>query len=501
MTPSKNTPQSPKINPLPAKVAALLVYGRPVLVFGGMICALAVMWKQDPRIYTLGVSLLLLSMSFDLVDGWFAARFRPDAPLAHLADKLMDKLVYSIIFPVIAVGMMWHLLVITPDHTKGQLLHAIFVLLLCVTVLIRDNFATFMRGFAIRQGHEPVLSEYNRLRTIVAAPVSALLYAYAFYIPEGPPSWLYFKITWLANFPLQGLYFVEILFMIINFGSIAGFCRKYGTLCLDELCLGDAVLRRRILAFFPNALTVMNAMMGLIAVFFAYQGRIRESYLMIIGAATFDKLDGALARRLGLTEPLPEEAAQRKINLGNLMDDFADAVSFCIVPGWIFYICLRDIAPGQFAHFPVGLVAVLYSAMGLARLVYFTLDKTPIPGFFKGLPTPAGAMLVLAPLISLNQAFNGASRWVPYWGYFAFGVMIITSLLMNCYFIRYLHIGRFMSRNPWMTRLLLVILMSVVTPYFGIVAFIFMFLYVLSPVVTWRVDPDEAARESRSTSS
>ena len=276
MTQTDDSTQTPKDRPLPRKVAALLVYSRPALVFGGMICALAVMWRQDPRVYTLGVSLLVLSMTFDLVDGWFAARFRPDAPLAHLADRLMDKLVYSIIFPVIAVGTMWRLLVITPDHTKGQLLHAIFVLLLCVTVLIRDNFAAFMRGFAIRQGSEPALSEYNRLRTIVAAPVSALLYAYAFYIPEGPPSWLYFKITWLANFPLQGLFFIEILFLIINLGSIAGYCRKYGTLCLDELCLGDAVLRRRILAIFPNALTVMNAMMWLIAVFFAYTGLIRN---------------------------------------------------------------------------------------------------------------------------------------------------------------------------------------------------------------------------------
>jgi CDP-diacylglycerol--serine O-phosphatidyltransferase len=183
------------------------------------------------------------------------------------------------------------------------------------------------------------------------------------------------------------------------------------------------------------------------------------------------------------------------------MDDFADAVSFCIVPGWIFYICLRDLNPDQFTHLPVGLAALLYSGMGLARLVYFTLDKSPIPGFFKGLPTPAGAMLVLAPLISYNQAVNDASAWIPFWGYFAFGVMVLTALLMNCYFIRYLHIGRFMSRNPWMTRLLLVILMSVVTPYFGIVSFLFMFLYVLSPAVTWRVDPEEAARETRSSSS
>ena len=171
--------------------------------------------------------------------------------------------------------------------------------------------------------------------------------------------------------------------------------------------------------------------------------------------------------------------------------------AFCIVPGWVFYICLRDIAPGQFSHLPVGLVALLYVGLGLGRLVYFTIDKAPIPGFFKGLPTPAGAMLVLAPLISFSQAVNDTSRWIPFWGYFSFGLMIFTALLMNCYFIRYLHMGRFMSRKPWLTRLSLVLLMTVVTPYFGLVCFAYMFLYVLSPLVTWRVDPEEAARENR----
>ena len=46
---------------LPARITAVLVYGRPVLVFGGMICAIAVMWGKDPYVYTLGVSLLLIS--------------------------------------------------------------------------------------------------------------------------------------------------------------------------------------------------------------------------------------------------------------------------------------------------------------------------------------------------------------------------------------------------------------------------------------------------------
>jgi len=171
---------------LPSKMTAVLVYGRPVLVFGGMICALVVMWSRDPYIYTLGVSFLLISMTFDLIDGWFAARYQLQSSLGPLADRIMDKLVYSIIFPVIAVGVMWRLIGTQP--TRIQLLHGIFVLILCVTVLIRDNFASFMRGFALRQGSESESIEFTRLRTIVAAPVSAFLYAYAFYMPEGPSS-------------------------------------------------------------------------------------------------------------------------------------------------------------------------------------------------------------------------------------------------------------------------------------------------------------------------
>lgn len=101
--PTGNTPMNDRF-PLPARLAAVFVYSRPALVFGGMLCALAVMWNRDPVVYTVGVSLLIISMIFDLVDGWFAARFRPNAPLAPLADRLMDKLVYSIIFRLLPLA-------------------------------------------------------------------------------------------------------------------------------------------------------------------------------------------------------------------------------------------------------------------------------------------------------------------------------------------------------------------------------------------------------------
>ena len=479
------------------KITALFVYGRPPLVFAGMMCAIAVIWKQSPVVYTIGVILLFISMSFDLVDGWFAARFELHPKLAPLADRLMDKLVYSIIFPLVAVGVMWRVHFSSPNPTKAEVLHAIFVLLLSVTVLIRDNFAHFMRSFAVRKDQEPEYKEFTRLRTIVAAPVGALLYAYAFYVPEGPPSKIYFWISWLGNLPLRGLFFIEIIFLIINFGSIAGYVRKYGALCLDELCLGNEPLRRRILAFFPNALTVMNAMMGLLAVFFAYQERIREASLFLIGAALFDKLDGAVARKLGLTEPPKEKGQKKVINFGSLLDDISDAVSFCIAPAWIFYIVLASNPDPLIQKLPIGLIAWLYALMGIARLIYFTLDKSPIPGFFKGMPTPAAALLVISGLIIFAQAVNDGSDWIKFWGVFNFVLLILAAVLMNSYPIRYLHLGRFMSRHPWFGRGTLIVICSVFTPYYGQACLIYMFLYTLSPIITWRVEPEIAARETR----
>ena len=242
----------------------------------------------------------------------------------------------------------------------------------------------------------------------------------------------------------------------------------------------------------------MNAAMGMLAVFFAYQGRIREASLFLIGAALFDKLDGALARRLGLTEPAASDTeTTNKINLGSILDDISDAVSFCIAPAWIFYITLSGSEIPLIQRLPVGLIAWLYILMGIARLTYFTLDRSPIPGFFKGMPTPAAAMLVMAVLINFSQAQTEGSNLTQFWGVASFVMVIIAAVLMNLYPIRYLHLGRFMSRHRWFAHLSLLVLLSVFTPYYGLVFLSYAVLYTFSPLVTGRIDPADAARETR----
>lgn len=488
----------PSESKLLKKITPLLIYGRPPLVFGGMICAVAVMLTQSPALYLCGVLLFCAAMVFDLVDGWFSDRFGKNTSLAMLADRIMDRVVYSIVFPLVAVGMMWRIYHVSPSCGKKELVHAIFVLFLCVTVLIRDNVAHFMRSMAVRYDEEVGFAELNRLRTMVAAPLGLVLYAHAFYIhPTGEAVVFYSILSWLGHLPLRILYVIEIVFLTINFGSIAGYCRKYGSYCLDDLCLGDDVLRRKILSVFPNFLTVMNAMMGLMAVFFATHQKMQEAYIMLIGATVFDKLDGAMARKLGLTEPLPDSGTG-SFTLGAILDDLADGLSFCIVPAWIFYLMLSRCADPRIHGLPILLAAGVYAVAGLSRLVYFTLDRNPIPGIFKGMPTPAGALLVTAPLLLLCRLEPGHAQFDWYVSVFSCGLMFFTALLMNLYPVKYLHMGRFMDRNPAFTAVMLCLLfVFIFTPWFGYFALFMMALYAFSPIVTRNIDLREAAREGR----
>jgi phosphatidylserine synthase len=327
----------------------------------------------------------------------------------------------------------------------------------------------------------------------VAAPVATLLYTHAFFVAGGPNLKIYIWISWLGNLPLRLLFLTEIIFLIINFGSIAAYCRKYGTYCLDEICDEDERIRRNILSFFPNTLTIMNAMMGLLALLFAYQHRFREAYLCLIGAAIFDKLDGALARKLGLTEPLHVQNQAHHISFGGILDDIADGVSFCIVPAWIFYLSFADTSDPVIRQLPIGWIALLYALMGGTRLVYFTFDRTPVPGFFKGMPTPAAALLVAAPLIMFNQAVGDASEWARYWGILCFGLMIFSAIMMNLYPIRYLHLGRFMDSHSWFSRMnMLLLIIFIFTPYLGYASLFYMILYVCSPLITGRFLPQKS---------
>ena len=477
-------------------VAAVLVFGRPPLVFGAFACALWVMFTHNPLAYILGLSLMGLALVFDWVDGWFAVRYIPNSRLGPLADRMLDRIVLSIIFPVLGAGMLWRFnRLADTEQARLQLLHALFVLAICVLVLMRDQFAAFLRSFAGKGGQDVESVELTRLRTLLAFPLAVLLYAYAFYLPTRGWERFYKAVDGIDSLPLRVWFVVEILFLVINIVSITLYLRKYGPLALDDISGGDEILRRRVLAVIPNALTLLNALLGVAAIVFASHGRVREAVFVLMGAALFDRLDGLAARRLGLTEPLPPQVTQPGVRMGPLLDDISDGISFCLAPAVMFYLVLSDLYPDQTTLLAV--VAIVYCLAGIARLIYFTLDKAPIPGFFKGMPVPAAALLVMAPVEMTFQFAGGDSGWDAVLLGLSVGAMLLAMLLMNLYPVRYLHVGRLMSRRPgflWFTILLWLVL--VFTPYFGLALLAACLVYGLSPLYTGRIDPRQAAMES-----
>ncbi|HMA66952.1 MAG TPA: CDP-alcohol phosphatidyltransferase, partial [Desulfosalsimonadaceae bacterium] len=175
-----------------------------------------------------------------------------------------------------------------------------------------------------------------------------------------------------------------------------------------------------------------------------------------------------------------------------------DGVSFCIAPAWIFYICLSRYPGAGLIDLSPAIASLVYVGAGFGRLLYFTLDRHPIPGFFKGMPTPAAALLVVSPLLILTRADVAGTDYGSFLAVFTFCLMLFSAFLMNLYPVRYLHIGRFMDRNPWFTWVnLLLMLGFVFTPYFGYLVFFQMVIYTLSPFVTWQIDQQTAAMESR----
>lgn len=481
---------------LPRNFAAVLTFSRPPMVFGAFLCALWAMFTGYPLAYLTGVFLLVLATVFDWIDGWFAERYIPNSRLGPLVDRMMDRLVITIIFPVLTAGMFWRLarLDVSAAETRIHTLHALLILGITVIVLMRDQVAHFLRNFATKSGWEVESWELTRLRTMVASPMAALLYAYAFYLPQSQWPWVSQALYWIDHMPIRVWFVLEILFLAINIISITLYLRKYGMLALDDICEDNEVLRRQILAVFPNAISMLNGTMGATAMVFAGYGRVKEAMFTLIAAAFFDRLDGAMARKLGLTEPLPDNPPRYGITLGAFLDDVSDLVSFCIAPAVIYFIVVSEHVQEPWVLW----VGVIYLVGGIARLAYFTLDKKPIPGFFKGMPVPAAALMVMGPVEMVASYAEEGLAHLPIVLWVATAGMIMGTFVMNAYFIRYLHIGRLLGRSPAVMWVVLAVwVVGIFTPYFGEIMTFVLAGYLFSPVFTGKIDPSVAVRETR----
>jgi CDP-diacylglycerol--serine O-phosphatidyltransferase len=153
-----------------------------------------------------------------------------------------------------------------------------------------------------------------------------------------------------------------------------------------SLLPGEHTLARRASFALVNACTLASLSLGLLAIFLAMQGETRYAAACLVACVVFDGLDGALARKLGVSSPF-----------GAQMDSLADMCSFGLAAPVVVYASLTGSVPPAAAGITAALVASC-AAIRLARFNVSPKDGT----YFCGVPTTmAAAVLALAVLIDL----------------------------------------------------------------------------------------------------
>ena len=138
----------------------------------------------------------------------------------------------------------------------------------------------------------------------------------------------------------------------------------------------------------PNILTLAGVCLGISSIKFSIDGNFNLAVILILFAAILDALDGRVARLIKGTS-----------DFGKELDSLTDFVSFGIAPVLILYFWeLNNYGKLGWA------IALIYSVCCVLRLARFNLTKVGPHqdwknNFFEGIPSPAGGLLILTPLI------------------------------------------------------------------------------------------------------
>lgn len=186
--------------------------------------------------------------------------------------------------------------------------------------------------------------------------------------------------------------------------------------------------------FIPNAITLLNALCGSIAVIFIIENNFVAGAFFVLLGIFFDFFDGFFARKLNVQS-----------ELGIQLDSLADMITSGLAPGLVMYKLLGLTVDNplsisndwnssfSFSSFSGSWLPVLGLLITLAscyRLAKFNLDEDQ-QTYFKGLPTPANALLILSlPLImefENNDIFNTLilNKW------FLIALTLVSSYLLN----------------------------------------------------------------------
>jgi len=152
--------------------------------------------------------------------------------------------------------------------------------------------------------------------------------------------------------------------------------------------------KKNVRMILPNILTLIGVCIGLTSIRFALDGKFGFAIIAIIFAALIDGLDGRIARLIKGTSKVGKE-----------LDSLTDMISFGVAPAFIMYFWKLNTLE-RFGW----LLCLIYVICVALRLARFNINSNQEPSwkdnFFEGVPSPAGGILVLTPLIISISGFD-----------------------------------------------------------------------------------------------
>ena len=140
----------------------------------------------------------------------------------------------------------------------------------------------------------------------------------------------------------------------------------------------------KFLRHLPNVLTLINLLLGVLAILSLTNALVMTALILMGGSLVADVMDGAIARRLGISE-----------GLGVQLDSLADMVTFGVLPGMMVFYCGARYGGGTPGQETVAIFSALMVVSAGLRLGRFNIDTRPRE-YFWGLATPSGAIMVAA---------------------------------------------------------------------------------------------------------
>jgi len=137
----------------------------------------------------------------------------------------------------------------------------------------------------------------------------------------------------------------------------------------------------------PNTITLIGVCIGLSSIKFAIDGKFAIAIIGILFAGLMDALDGRIARLIKGTSKMGKE-----------LDSLGDVISFGVAPALVMYFWNL-----QYLDKLGWFVCLIYVVCVALRLARFNINTEEEPSwkdnFFEGMPSPAGGIIVLMPLI------------------------------------------------------------------------------------------------------